>query len=239
MLFNLTISGYSYYMPRMQTGTETLTQRYTPIITRMLDAFGAHNRIFPLWLNPLLGRLIIRGHCRALNLLGKLAAGLYCLPRRRTAPRKPPTTTASQAAATQAPKKPRLPMAWKWLTRALPSPICDAARAAGAELQQLLSEPETAEIFAAAPALRTHLRPLCRALGVALPAEPLPADAHGPEPDPPPAVVRPLPEPGWTIEGRTLTPAESRAIDWVANNPGPRIRLDPRYCLIPMKPDWP
>jgi len=35
--------------------------------------------------------------------------------------------------------------------------------------------------------------------------------------------------PGWTIQGRTLTPAESRAIDEVACTPGPRFRPDPRY----------
>jgi hypothetical protein len=185
----------------MQTGTETLTQRYTPIITRLLDAIGANNRVFPLWLNPLLDRLILRGHCRALNLLGKLAAGLYRQPHARITPRKPPTKPA-----TPTPKKPLLPNAWKWLTRALPSPICEAARVCGAELQQLLSEPATAEIFAAAPALRTHLRPLCRALGVTLPAEPAPPDAHGPEPEPPQAVLRPPPEPGLVLHGRDGQP---------------------------------
>ena len=192
-------------MPHMQTDIEPLTRRYERIITGLLSAIGANNRVFPLWLNPLLNRLILKGHCRALNLLGKLAAGLYCQPRTRTTPRKPPTEPESKP-ATPAPKNPRMPTAWKWLTRALPSPICEAARACGAELQQLLSEPATAEIFAAAPALRTHLRPLCRALGVTLPAEPAPPDAHGPEPDPPPAVLRPLPEPGLVVHGRDGQP---------------------------------
>jgi hypothetical protein len=214
----------------MHTGTETLTQRYTPIITRLIAAIGAANRAryFPLWLAPLLDRLIVKGHCRALNLLGKLAVGLYRLPRTRTAPRKPPTKPETPP-ATPKPKKLYLPTSWKWLTRALPAPVCEAARAAGAELQLLLSEPETAEIFAAAPALRTHLRPLCRALGVTLPGEPLPADAHGPEPDPPPAVVRPLPEPGWTIAGRDITAEESCEIDRIASAPPALYRPDPRY----------
>ena len=210
----------------MQSDIETLTHSLGRIITALLHAMGAHNRIFPLWINPLLNRLIIRGHCRALTLLGKLAAGLYRQPRLRTTPRPPRTKPATP---TPAPRKPPMPIAWKWLTRALPAPIWQAARACGAELQQVLSEPAIAEIFAAAPALRTHLRPLCRALGVTLPAEAPPPDAHGPEPEPPPAVIRPLPEPGWTIKGREITPAESREIDRVASSPGPRIRFDPRY----------
>ena len=213
-------------MQGMETNIEPLTRRYERIITALLLAMGAANRAryFPLWLNPLLDRLILKGHCRAINLLGKLAAGLYRQPHARTTPPKPPTKPA-----TPAPKKPKLPTAWKWFTRALPSPVCEAARACGAELQLLLSEPAMVEIFQAAPALRHHLRPLCRALGVTLPAEPLPPDAHGAEPEPPPAIVRPLPEPGWTIAGRTITAAESREIDRVASGRAPRFRPDRRY----------
>jgi hypothetical protein len=221
----------------MQTNIEPLTRRYERIIAPLFTAIGAANRFFPLWLAPLFDRLILKGHCRALDLLGKLAAGLYRQPRKRTAPRKPADKPNDQP-ATQAPQKPRMPTAWKWFTRALPSPACEAARACGAELQLLLCEPAMVEIFHAAPALRHHLRPLCRALGVSLPGEPLPSDAHGPEPEPPPAVIRPLPEPGWTIQGRTLTPAESREIDWFATNPGPRIRFDPRYVPFATRPRW-
>ena len=171
----------------MQTQTEDLTRRYERIITGLLSAIRANNRVFPLWLTPLLDRLVLRCHCRALNLLGKLAYGLYRQPHKRTTPRPPATKPA-----TLAPKKPLLPTAWKWLTRALPSPMCEAARACGAELQQFLSEPATAELFAAAPALRHHWRPLCRALGVTLPGEKPPSET-GPEPEPRPAVPRPRP----------------------------------------------
>ena len=199
-------------MQGMETNIELLTRRYERIITALLLAMGAANRAryFPLWLNPLLDRLILKGHCRALDLLGKLAAGLYRQPHARTTPRKPPTMPAT----TTAPKKPKLPTAWKWFTRALPSPVCEAARARGAELQLLLSEPAMVEIFQAAPALRHHLRPLCRALGVTLPAEPLPPDAHGPEPEPPPAVLRPLPEIGTVVHGTNPHPPQTRA-PWV------------------------
>ena len=199
-------------MQGMETNIEPLTRRYERIITALLLAMGAANRAryFPLWLTPLLDRLILKGHCRALNLLGKLAAGLYRQPHARTTPRKPPTLPAT----TTAPKNPLMPTAWKWFTRALPSPVCEAARACGAELQLLLSEPAMVEIFQAAPALRHHLRPLCRALGVTLPAEAPPPDAHGPEPEPPPAVLRPLPEIGTVVHGTNPHPPQTRA-PWV------------------------
>ena len=203
------IPRHSCYMHGMETNIEPLTRRYERIITGLLAAIGAANRFFPLWLAPLFDRLVLKGHCRALNLLGKLAAGLYRQPRPHTAPRKSPAKPA-----TPAPKNPLMPTAWKWFTRALPSPVCEAARACGAELQQLLCEPAMVEIFQAAPALRHHLRPLCRALGVTLPAEPLPPDAHGPEPDPPPAVLRPLPEIGTVVHGSNPHPPQTRA-PWV------------------------
>ena len=76
-------------MHGMETDIEPLTRRYERIMTGLFTAITAHTRIFPLWLNPLYSRLILKGHCRALNLLGKLAAGLYRQPRPRTAP--PPT----------------------------------------------------------------------------------------------------------------------------------------------------
>ena len=198
-------------MPRMETNIEPLTRRYERIMTGLFTAISGNKLVYPLWLIPLYDRLIIKGHCRALNLLGKLAAGLYRQPRPRTTPRRTQATPESTPARPRT--APRLPAMWKWLTRALPSPVCEAARASGAELQQFLSEPAMVELFAAAPALRTHLRPLCRALGVTLPAETPPPDAHGPEPEPPPAIPLPIPEPGWTIKGRVLTPAQSRDID--------------------------
>ena len=210
-------------MPGMETNTDHLTHRYERIMTRLFETIWANNRVFPTWLTAFFDRLMLRHHCRANNLLCKLFAGRYRPPHARTTPRTPP---AKPAAPT--PKKPPFPAAWKWLTRALPSPMCEAARACADELQHFLAEPEMRAAFAAAPALRTHLRPLCRALGVTLPAEPPPSDP-GPEPEPPPAVPLPIPEPGWTIKGRTLTPAESREIDRVASSPGPRFRPDPRY----------
>src|SRR5271154_5011391 len=98
----------------MQTNIEPLTRRYERIIAALLAAIGANNRVFPLWLTPLFDRLVLKGHCRALNLLGKLAAGLYRQPHARTTPRPPATKPAPPA-----PRKPMLPAAWKWFTRAL------------------------------------------------------------------------------------------------------------------------
>jgi hypothetical protein len=102
--------------------------------------------------------------------------------------------------------------------------MCEAARACAEELQQFLSEPAMVAVFETAPALRTHLRPLCRALGVTLPGEPKPPPEEvGPEPPPPPAVPRPMPEIGMVIHGRKPEPPPVRWVNVVRR--GNRIFL--------------
>ena len=193
----------------MQTEIGNLTDRYQRIISALLKAVSAHSQVLALWLNPVLTKLILGYHCRALDLLGKLFAGLYRRRRPSGAPRKPSTRQAAPARI--------FPTAWKWLTRALPSPVHEAAQAAAAELQQLLSEPATRAIFEAAPGLRRHLRPVCRALGVTLPGEQPPRDP-GPEPPPPPPEPRPLPQIGDVVHPRPGGPLPRRV------NLGPSYR---------------
>jgi hypothetical protein len=196
-------------MPGMETETDHFTRRYERIMTGLFATISANNLVFPLWLNPLFDRLVLKGHCRALKLLGQLFAGLYRPRHPRTAPRPNPERQSSDAAkpAAARPRSAlRLPTTWKWLARALPSPMWEAARVCAAELQQFLCEPDSLATIAAAPALRHHLRPLCRALGVTLPGEPKPPDADSPEPPPPPAVKLPMPEIGDDIHGREPEP---------------------------------
>jgi hypothetical protein len=197
----------------METQTDHFTRRYERIMTGLFATISANNLVFPRWLNPLFGRLVLKGHCRALTLLGRLFAGLYRQPRPRTAPRPAPAAPSAPARARSAAVK--LPTTWKWLARALPSPMWEAARVCAAELQQFLCEPEAIAAFAAAPALRHHLRPLCRALGVTLPGEPKPPDADSPEPPPPPAVKLPMPEIGDVIHGRNPEPPPVRWVNVV------------------------
>ena len=179
----------------MQAEANDLMDRYGRIISALFAVVTAHNRVLARWLFPLFDRLILVHSSRALNLLGRLTGGVF---RRRR-----PGLTRRPAATRPAPQASQfasiLPMAWKWLTRALPSPVHEAAQAAGAELQALLSEPASIAIFAAAPALRRHLRPIARALGVTLPGEKPPRD---PGPETPPPAPEPPPPPGTGLYGR-------------------------------------
>ena len=179
----------------MQTEVDAFTRRYERIFTTLHAVLAAHGHILSRWLTPVLDRLVLRCHCHALDLLARVAAGFY---RRRR-----PGLTRRPAASRPAPQAAQfasiLPMAWKWLTRALPSPVHEAAQQAGAELQALMSEPATMAIFDSAPALRRLLRPVCRALGATLPGEKKPRD---PGPEPPPPAPEPPPPPGTGLFGR-------------------------------------
>jgi hypothetical protein len=180
----------------MQTVTELLTQRYQPIITALIQAVNAHNRVMSAFLFPLFGKLIRISHLRVLALVSRLLAGTYRRPRQRTTPGITPRTPPTKP-RTPTPPDEILPAAWMWLPRLLPARVAPAAATFRADLQHVLSEPAMAELFVAAPALRTHLRPLCRAFGVTLPGDPAPPP--DPEPLPPDHVpappIRPVPEP--------------------------------------------
>ncbi len=87
----------------------------------------------------------------------------------------------------RAPRPPRLPGNFGWLLG-----MSSATAAAGSQLAYLLTDPEMLAILRASPLLVRMLRPLCRMLGVVLPAEfrppppPKPADADpNAEPKPP------------------------------------------------------
>jgi hypothetical protein len=208
-------------MPRMQTATDHFTQRYERILTALFTAVTAQTHVLARWLEPVYTKLVLRFHCRALNLLGKLAAGLYRRPSVRTAPRPARAKPAAKPIIS-------LPTLWKWLTRALPSPAWEAAQQAARDLQALMAEPQTHALFETAPALRTHLRPVCRALGVTLPGEPAPPEAASPEPPPAAPEPRPPPELGWRVHGRDGAPDRHIPADpyWDLVNSN-RIRTNP------------
>ena len=182
----------------METERESLTHRYTRIITAFFKGIAAHNHALPQFVSPLFDKLITKPHIRALNLLCKLMAGVYRLPRKRTTKRayvpKPPVFTP--------PDQPKT-TGWMGLARILPTPMAPAVAACRAELQQFLSEPAMATLFEQAPALRRHLHPFCRALGVTLPGDPMPP----PDPEPAPVPPPPPPEIGEFVHGRDPTPA--------------------------------
>ena len=186
----------------MQTEMELLTLRYTSLFGAFTRAIGPHSLALPVWLNALFDATITKPYIRGLKLLSKLRQGLYRLPRKRTSKRTTKRATTPKPPVFIPPDRPKTSR-WMWLARILPTVMAPAAATYRAELQQLLSEPAMATVFAQAPALRRHLRPLCRALGVTLPNDPTPP------PDPEPAPVTPprRPQPGESfIHGRDPTP---------------------------------
>ena len=186
----------------MQTEMELLTLRYTSLFGAFTRAIGPHSLALPVWLNALFDATITKPYIRGLKLLSKLRQGLYRLPRKRTSKRTTKRATTPKPPVFIPPDRPKTSR-WMWLARILPTVMAPAAATYRAELQQLLSEPAMAMVFAQAPALRRHLRPLCRALGVTLPNDPTPP------PDPEPAPVTPprRPVPGESfIHGRDPTP---------------------------------
>ncbi len=168
----------------------------------------------PLALRPrrvLAAPLVLRLHRR----LGKMMQAVAALlayrtadgkdppPRRKPAPR-PDAAAAAVAAATEAtdipqdaaaavppaarpeprPRAPRLPGRAGWLT-GLSAEIAGRA----SQLRYLLAQPETQALLHDSPTLVRLLHPLCRMLGVALPAELLPP--RPPKPPRPPRAPRP------------------------------------------------
>ena len=64
----------------MNPATEDLTRRYGRIITGLLDAITAHNRVLPAWLFPVLNKLFFATHIRVINLsLGRPVFEAYNL----------------------------------------------------------------------------------------------------------------------------------------------------------------
>ena len=78
------------------------------------------------------------------------------------------------------PRAPRLPGHAGWLAG-----LSGAAAVAAAQLRHLLNDPEALALLRASPALVQMLRPLCRMLGVTLPAEVLPPPSPDAAPKPP------------------------------------------------------
>ena len=215
----------------MNPETEALTLRYGRIINGLFQAISAHNHVLSAWLFPVINTLYRRTHMRVVKLLEKLRAGTYRQPRPRTTPRPPPATKPARAPGPVVPEGQPHPSTWRWLIRLLPPASAQAASAAATELAQLLEEPGMAALFTSVPALRHHLRPLCRALGLALPGEPPPTPPEHDPPTPPPAPpITPLPFGAELVHGRAPAPAPKPAP--ILGPPRYRYRLVPFFSVV-------
>ena len=172
----------------METEAETLTHRYERIIGALLTGIAKHKHVLPAWLFPVFDKMFKNTYMRGLDLLCKLMAGTYRQPRQRTTKRKPsPPKPPVFIPPDQPPTT-----GWMWLSLVFPAVFAPALATARVDLQQLLSEPGMGRLFEAAPALRRHLRPLCRALGVTLPGDPAPPPDPPPLPPLPPRYLEPI-----------------------------------------------
>ena len=172
----------------METETETLTHRYEGIIGALLTGIAKHKHVLPAWLFPVFDKMFKSTYMRGLVLLSRLMAGIYRQPRQRTTKRKPsPPKPPVFIPPDQPPTT-----GWMWLSLVFPAVFAPALATARVDLQQLLSEPGMGRLFEAAPALRRHLRPLCRALGVTLPGDPAPPPDPAPLPPLPARYLEPI-----------------------------------------------
>jgi len=152
------------------------------ILAGLLGLIGTRVRFLAVQAMPLYTRLS-RMRERLDRLLGHLAAGRA---RRPTRPRP-----GRPRAPASAPAAPALPTRPGWVAHVLDY----NARNLASQLDHLLNRPGVAECLAAAPGAARTIRPLCRSLGVAVPAAlrlpPRPPRPPKSSPAPPPRAAPP------------------------------------------------
>ena len=200
----MNITYIAIHANRSGTHSPSDTQAFS---ARSSQEFALQRYALPNLARRVFGSAITKPYIRALMLLSRLRPALPRCPGNAPAsahqPNPPPRPTPPVFTPPGfAPPGQLKTSRWMWFARILPTLIAPNAATCRAELQQLLSEPAMQAVFAQAPALRRHLHPLCRALGVTLPGDP------APPPDPEPAPVRRRASvPGESfIHGRDPTP---------------------------------
>ena len=131
------------------------------------DSIAARLRLILLGLRSVLGMwrldaaVVVRVSMQAGRIFGQIERMLV---RFRAGKLRIGATQAVRAVRTAAPRAPALPRRFGWLV------VAGKHEAAGyaSQLEHLLAEPEMAALLDAAPQARRILRPLCRALAIAL-----------------------------------------------------------------------
>jgi hypothetical protein len=177
----------------------TQARRFACIVNALCGAIGVRRDtgfLAPALTNLLWSRLErLRG--RILRLAGRLAAG-----KGSGVPRSP-RISASRVPGTTPRRAPEfIGRSRGWMLRLVPE-----AAAFGSQLHHLLNDPEMAALVEAAPQMKRLLRPLCRGLGVDIPASLHPPRIPRPR-SPQPRSPRP-PRPG-AVPGRAAWPGRNR-----------------------------
>ncbi len=203
---------HHFHTPRFPDGTPEVIQRFAAAIGGVLEAIG---RAFNPNPNPPVPGLVIyhyirRTQARFIVLITRLITRLLAgLPARTRAPRKPREKPAQTERKTP---RLRLPSRRAWLAHE----IGWFGRNYASGIAHTLNQPETAALIASSPQAQRLLRPLCRMLGLTVPAIPaLPRRPRKPRP-------KPAPKP------RRLTRKQREAILWYPNSEGKPMKLLPR-----------
>ncbi|MCX7381723.1 MAG: hypothetical protein NT133_09990 [Alphaproteobacteria bacterium] len=192
------------HIPNLPAGTPEVIRRFVMALGGVLEAIG---RAFnPNPKPPVPGLVIwaylIRVRARFLRLMPLLLAG---------APPKVWPRRASRERGERKTPRLRLPGRKAWLG----SEIGWWGRGFGLQIEYLFNDPETAALIAGSPQAQRLLRPLCRMLGLTVPAiPPLPARPRKPRPKP--------------AKPKRLTRREREAILWYPNSEGKPMKLLPR-----------
>ena len=195
---------HHFHTPRLPEGTPEAIRRFVMAIGGLCEAIG---RAFNPNPNPPVPGLsiynyILRTRARFERLMARLLAGI---PHRA---RKPREKSQHRESDRKTPRL-RLPTRKGWLA----AELRDYSHFYAAGLRDTLNTPETATLIAQSPQAQRLLRPLCRMLGLTIPAiAPLPRRPRKPR----------LPKP------KRLTRKQREAILWYPNSEGKPMKLLPR-----------
>lgn len=199
---------------------ESLSTHPAAILIRRIDAILLPFLNLIGFLQHLLGPLALPVRTRIVRTRQRLVRALLHVAAGRTPRRRTPKPQSASAPANPRPRAPTLNLRRRhgWL----PVLLDHNARGLASQFTHLLAEPGVATLLAASPGATRTLRPLCRMLGVTLPA-PLALPA------PPPRPRRPAP----------ATRSARGAVQETPRRSGKYPRFNPLIYSPGRIPPWP
>jgi hypothetical protein len=196
-----------------------LSDRFQSAARALMIALGDRHRVLPRWAVTYLLAALDRLRKGAVDLLRKLEAGTY-------RPRKP--GLARRPAAMPRAPRPAPAIPFPFYPGILSDLIGTQRGPAGPGLHELLQDPALPAHVQACPALARRLRPLCRLMGIDIPAwlRPPPRPPRPPAPQAPhPPAARPAPDPtkpSWRLL-RAACRADTVSRHWRSSSAPPHI----------------
>ena len=193
---------HHFHTPRLPEGTPEAIRRFVMAIGGLCEAIGRAFNPNPPVPGLIIYNYILRTRRRFERLMARLIAGI---PHRARKPRE----KSKRRESDRKPPRLRLPTRKGWLA----AELRDYSHFYAAGLRDTLNAPETATLIAQSPQAQRLLRPLCRMLGLTIPAiAALPRRRRKPR----------LPKP------KRLTRKQREAILWYPNSEGKPMKLLPK-----------